>query len=133
MDYDPLPAPQSDHHQLNTGLSTELGASAKQLIEHINAHFKNLYQVVRGEVAHVVETIDDEARKAVLDLSEHVTALEKKNEALQETIAKLHADIAAFGAPAAQGVVGEPKLGNPNVEQPANASLDDAIKKATGQ
>jgi hypothetical protein len=122
MDYQPLQAPPSDHHQLNAGLSSELGATAKQLIEHVNAHFQHLYQVLKGEVAHVTEVADDDARAAVLSLSEHVTALEQKLEAAQAEIAALKAN----------KVTAVPQTDSPNQSNQSNPALQALLQGATG-
>jgi len=40
--------PPSPHHPLNTGLSTELGDSAKEAIDKINKNFENFFQMLTG-------------------------------------------------------------------------------------
>lgn len=122
MDYQPLQAPPSDHHQLNAGLSSELGATAKQLIEHVNEHFQHIYQVLKGEVAHVTEVADDDARAAVLSLSEHVTALEQKLETAQAEIAALKAN----------KVTAVPQTDGANQSNQSNPALQALLQGATG-
>ena len=59
----PLNPPPTIGHTLNTGLSTELGDSAKAAFEKINAGFAHVYSLLTGEVraaepvAAKVETI----------------------------------------------------------------------------
>jgi hypothetical protein len=105
MDFTAFKPPPSDHHPMNTGLSTENGVTAKGLIEGINAHFTNLYQVLKGGVSHVVETIDDEARTHLTALEDVVTSLQQKVEALTAAHTTLNNTVLAVAA-GAQVAVG---------------------------
>lgn len=100
MDFTPFKAPPSDHHPMNTGLSTENGVTAKGLIEGINAHLTNIYQVMKGEVAHIVDTVDEEARSHVTQLENAVTALQQQVEALVTSHASVAATVIAMSTPA---------------------------------
>lgn len=99
MDYVPLVAPPSEHHPLNTGLSTENGTTAKGLIEGVNAAFTHVFDVLKGGVSHVVETIDDEARTHLTALEDVVTSLQQKVEALATSHAATAATVVAMSTP----------------------------------
>lgn len=116
MDFKPFDPPPSDHHQFNTGLSSELGTTPKQLIEGMNAYLKHVFEVLKGETNHVIEHADDTARDRIEDLAEHVTALEMKLEQL----------LSAFKA-----VVKQPQETAAPV-QSSGDPLQDAITAAAG-
>jgi hypothetical protein len=123
MEFVPFQAPSSDHHQLNTGLSSELGVTAKQFVEGVNAHFLHIYQVLKGEVAHTVETVDDAAHAKIDALAEHVTALEQK---MDELLGALNS-FSKLQAPAL------PPVSPQTTATGASDALQAALNKATGQ
>lgn len=139
MKFIPFQAPPSEHHTLNTGLSSENGVTAKGLIDGINNCFAHLFSVFDGE--HQPEMVDADARAEVAALADHVTALEMKGEATDALIKQLQADIAELKmAPAPAPIVvaalpvEEPAEEKPAAEKPADASEDlsaDALLKKT--
>lgn len=106
MDFVPFKAPPTDSHPLNTGQSTENGTTAKSLVDGINASFIHVFDVLKGEAAHIVDTADAEARAHVAELSEAVTALQKQVEALTsghvalgQTINEVASTVATLATP----------------------------------
>lgn len=78
MDFQPFQPPPSQHHPLNTGLSSENGTNAFEFVTGVNAYLKHIFEVLKGDTNHVVEHADDEARELLNHLADHVTALEMK-------------------------------------------------------
>lgn len=96
MDFIPFQAPQSDHHPLNTGLSTENGVTAKGLIDGVNAYFKHLFGLVEDKVGSIAEAVDKEARDAVIELESQVAALQARIDGDAGKFAELQAQITAL-------------------------------------
>jgi len=47
MDFVPFQPPQSEHHMLNTGLSTEGGVTAKGLVDGLNSYIGHLFDRIK--------------------------------------------------------------------------------------
>lgn len=47
MEFVPFQAPQSEHHMLNTGLSTEGGVTAKGLVDGLNSYIGHLFDRIK--------------------------------------------------------------------------------------
>ena len=56
MEFVPFQAPQSDHHTLNTGLSTEGGVTAKGLVDGLNVYLGQLFAAVNGSVPKMIQS-----------------------------------------------------------------------------
>jgi hypothetical protein len=140
VEFIPFKAPDSDHDPFHTGLSAEKGVTPKGLVDGVNAYFTHIFQVMKGDIKHAVEVVDDDARTALLSLAEHVTTLEKKMETMTAAFAALAPQPAPGGAPAvASSQEGEdPQSVPPAPNQPPNiggaaSALQAALNKATGQ
>lgn len=79
MDFVPFDPPPSEHHPLNTGLSTENGTTAKGLIEGINAYLAHLFSKIEGAGANVIadaKQAGPDIVKLIAHLSDRITVLE---------------------------------------------------------
>lgn len=138
MDFKPFQAPPSLHDPLNTGLSTEKGVTAMELVEGINGYFRHLFGVVNGDAPAAPDHTDLELR--VSELEEALTVSQQRAEVLQAEIDAIGLRISAIEkAPRggvsllhAAGVLSddavEPKPGSTG---PASSALDAALKAAT--
>lgn len=72
----PVVPPATDYHQINTGISTELGDSAKTAFEKINAGFAHVYSVLSGGVAHVATVIENDTSGLIAPFEARIKALE---------------------------------------------------------
>lgn len=132
MDYTPIQAPASDHHPLNTGLSSELGVTAKGLVDHVNANFRHVFEVLKGEIVHAVEVVDDEARTGLMALAEHVTVLEQQMEHLLAIVTAAPIQgVAAAGETGQLQPEAAPPPPPPNQPGGATSALQAALNKAS--
>lgn len=85
----PINGPASPSQGPATGDSTEHD-SWSSAVAKINGMFRAIYARLEGPIEHEVSVVDEEARdlanKLVAELSEHVTALEKRFEALEALV-----------------------------------------------
>jgi len=80
MEFVPFQAPQSEHHMLNTGLSTEGGVTAKGLVDGLNTYLGHLFAKVEGDGANVISTAKSagpDIVRLIAALSDRITELEK--------------------------------------------------------
>ncbi len=90
----PLAPPPTDGHQLNTGLSTELGDSAKTAFQKINAGFEHVYSLLTGaKPDSPTGGLTSEAAGLISALNKRIAALESKPVVTDvETVAKADFD-----------------------------------------
>lgn len=142
MDFKPFAPPPSLHDPLNTGLSTEKGTTAMELVEGINKYLGHLFSLKNGDAPPAPDHTDLEAR--VSELEEALTASQQRAEALQAEIDAAQLRISALEkAPRggvsllhAAGVLADGSTPPPAADAPADApasALDAALKKAVAQ
>ena len=81
MEFVPFQAPQSEHHMLNTGLSTEGGVTAKGLVDGLNTYLGHLFAKVEGNGANAISTAKSagpDIMRIITVLSDRITELEQR-------------------------------------------------------